>query len=157
MARVKNINRYPLAAYAQLFEEARELANKNQIFGITCLTYKEAESRRFELYGFMRALRKSTEPSHIERLNEFQSFKLTLLKTGNGDETILQFQAYDNTKFALDIMKQVQISRERRQETLDDTGAPAPVPPQTLTIPAQNEAQSNILAALGYGKKETGT
>lgn len=157
MARVKNINRYPLAAYAQLFEEARELANKNQIFGITCLTYKEAESRRFELYGFMRALRKSTEPSHIERLNEFQSFKLTLLKTGNGDETILQFQAYDNTKFALDIMKQVQISREKRQETSNDTGAQAPAPPLHLPALGLNEIQVDLLTALGYGKKETGT
>ncbi|MHB0978436.1 MAG: hypothetical protein ACYC1K_03505 [Minisyncoccota bacterium] len=157
MARVKNINRYPLAAYSQLFEEAREWANRNQVFGITCSTYKEAEARRFELYAFIRALLKSQEPEHIARAKEYQGFKLVLFKTGINDQTSLQFQSYDNTGFAIDIMKQVQLSREKRKEIFDDSGAPAPVPPQTLTIPAQNEAQSNILAALGYGKKETGT
>src|SRR3990172_5600566 len=111
MARTRHLDKYPISAYAELFTLARDTATAGKIYRLLCSDYKQAISRRFEFYAFIRALSKSSELVDQNMAKEFRGFKLTLLKTGEGDKTYIEFQAWDRTAIALDIMEQVRAFR----------------------------------------------
>jgi hypothetical protein len=131
MARTRNIDKYPLEAYIAMFTAARAFANTGKIYPLSCANRKEAIRRRFEFYTFLRALNKSPEAAHQHMAQEFRGFKLTLLSTGKGEETLIQFEAWDKTALALDIMAQVKTALEAaglNESAPAETGAQAPVP-----------------------------
>jgi hypothetical protein len=134
MARARSIDKYPVAAFAAMFEMARRAADSNKTYRLMCETRKQAESRRFEFYAFIRALTKSSEIAHQQMAKDYRSFKLTLMKTGEGDTTYLEFQAWDRTALALDIMAQVQAFEKAEGLTTDEVH----VVPSNEPLPPRN-------------------
>lgn len=163
MARIRSIDKYPIAAYVELFTLARQAADMGKTYRLLCDTQKQAMTRRFEFYSFIRALSKSPEQSCINMAKEFRGFKLTLSPTGDDDKTFLQFEAWDRTAFALDIMAQVAAFRAE-SGILPDTQAQAqtekveeiasPFVPITSVVETEDNAQMAVFKKLGYGGNE---
>jgi hypothetical protein len=108
MPRARKLDRYPIEEYAKVFDLARELQDQGKILRFTKPTKKEAEYLRFELYGFINALDKSIDYTHVVIAKKAKGFKLTILPAGPDPqgETILQFIAYNRTALVLETLAQ---------------------------------------------------
>ena len=160
MARARSIDKYPIAAYAELFTLARQAADSGKTYRLLCETKKDAMTRRFEFYSFIRALSKSAEPAAENMAKEFRGFKLTLMPTGDGDKTYIQFEAWDRTALAQDIMAQIAAFRaetgilpdtQAQAQTTQAEEVASPYAPISSVVEETGSAQMDAFRKLGYG------